>query len=93
MLPTASAYLESGNNSIVHLNSQPNSVSGYVRIKSRENSVFSGGVGGIASLDSTAVDNSLLEFSSPLNDSTLNPTSAISSGVIGTRASLQAKQS
>lgn len=93
MLPTSSAYLESGNNSLAHLNSQPNSVSGYVRIKSRENSIFGGAGGGIVSLDNTAAENSLLEFSSPLNDSTLNPTSAMSSGIIGTRASLQAKQS
>ena len=90
MLPTSSAYLENGNNSIVHISSQPNSVSGYVRIKSRENSIFGGG-GGIVSLDNTAADNSLLDFSSPLNDSALNPTSAMSSGVIGTRASLQVK--
>ena len=40
MLPTSSAYLENGNNSMVHISSQPNSVSGYVRIKSRENSIF-----------------------------------------------------
>ena len=40
MIQTSSAYLENGNNSMNLLNHHPNSVSGYVRIRTRE--IFGG---------------------------------------------------